>query len=409
MKIAFFTDTYNPSLNGVVTSTNTFRRELEDLGHTVHVFAPAAPRLPEETGVTRIASVPLPTEPNCRIAVPFPRSLLIEFARSHFDIVHTQTPFGLGIWGAALARMFRKPLIHTYHTFFAEYSHYLKVREGFGRAFAAQYSRIYCNRCEHIIVPSPMFIDILRSYRITTPIEVIPTGVSIPARRLTRTEARDRLDIPQDRQVLLYVGRLAKEKNVEFLLDALKALRERTRRDPLLVIVGDGPHRGDLENAAAERGLQDRIRWTGGVPHQEVFHYYSAADVFTFASRTETQGLVAAEAMSCGLPVVALKGPGVNDFVTPARGGFLTDPTVDAFLHPLKALLDDPETREEASQAGIKAGPGWSSRRQAERLLERYEQLLVRTPPARPRIIRRALATVSAGIAAGDRVIRRRH
>jgi glycosyltransferase involved in cell wall biosynthesis len=208
--------------------------------------------------------------------------------------------------------------------------------------------------------------------------------------------------------VLLYVGRLAREKNVDFLLKALEVLRRGGEFDPLLVLVGDGPHRRELEETAANLGLQNHVRWAGGVPHGEVFRYYAAADVFTFASLSETQGLVVAEALSCGLPAVALDGPGVSEFVEPSAGGFLTANSIEAFLHPVAALLRDGEMREEASARGRKAGSRWSSRRQAERLVEVYESMLGRTPPGRPPIIRRALATVSAGIAAGDRVIRRR-
>jgi glycosyltransferase involved in cell wall biosynthesis len=401
MKIAFFTDTYRPSLNGVVTSTDTFRRELEELGHEVHVFAPSAPHAGFEPGVTRVASMPLPTEPNCRVALPFPRSLLMQFARSRFDLVHTQTPFGLGIWGAALARMLRKPLVHTYHTFFAEYSHYIRLKGDFGRAFAAQYSRVYCNRCQVVVVPSETFIGVLRSYRVTVPLHVIPTGVSVPADLPRRGEARDLLGLPRDRRILMYAGRIAREKSVDFLLQALAAMGESR---PLLVLVGDGPEMQSLKEQTRSLGISGDVRWVGGVPHKTVFDYYTAADVFVFASRTETQGLVVAEALSAGLPVVAVQGPGVSSFVNPASGGFLTEATVEAFLHPLKALLKDPEMREEASINGRRAASRWSSRRQAEKLLALYESLT--SGPARPRILRRALQTISLGV--GEKLARRR-
>jgi 1,2-diacylglycerol 3-alpha-glucosyltransferase len=393
MKIAFFTDTYHPSRNGVVTSTDTFRHELEQLGHSVHIFAPAAPHAERMPGVSRIASMPLPTEPNCRVALPFPRTLLVDFARARFDVVHTQTPFGLGIWGAALARMFRKPLVHTYHTFFAEYSHYLRVNRNFGRAFVAQYSRLYCNRCQTIVVPSDMFVQVLRSYRVTAPIRVIPTGVAVPERGpLSRAEARLKLGLPADRQILLYVGRLAREKSIDFLLKALASLDGfEPGASPLLVLVGDGPNREALEEEARSLNVADRAIWTGGVPHADVFDYYAAADLFVFASRTETQGLVAAEALSSGLPVVALRGPGVSDFVSPLNGGFLTDPTIEAFLHPVRALLKDRDAREEASELGRRAAPSWSSRRQAEHLVQIY-RAITRRPSRIGRFRRRVLA-----------------
>jgi 1,2-diacylglycerol 3-alpha-glucosyltransferase len=405
MKIAFFTDTYHPSLNGVVTSTDTFRRELENLGHQVHVFAPAAPQVERMPGVSRVASLPFPTEPNCRMALPFPRSLFLEFARGHFDLVHTQTPFGLGIWGAALARWFGKPLVHTYHTFFARYGHYLRMREGMSRAFAARYSRLYCNRCAAIVVPSPLFIDELHSYGVSATIRVIPTGVSVPDPLPSRPEARQRIGLPADRHVLLYVGRMAREKSVDFLLAALATLRAEGP-PPLLVLVGEGPDRELLEETARGLGVGDQVIWAGGVPHERIFDYYAAADLFVFASRTETQGLVAAEALSSGLPVVALRGPGVADFVAPCTGGFLTEPTVEAFLHPVRALLRDDEARAEAAAQGRRSAPLWSSRRQTEVLVELYEWLANR--PVRPRIFRRALQTVSTGIAGGDRLLRRK-
>lgn len=390
MRIAFFTDTYRPSLNGVVTSTDTFRRELALLGHEVDIFAPASPHVDREPGITRVASVPFPTEPNCRVALPVPPRLILAFRRGGYDLVHTQTPFGLGIWGAALARLFRKPLVHTYHTFFAEYAHYLRMNPELGRAFVAQYSRIYCNRCRAIVVPSAAFIEVLRSYRVTAPIRVIPTGVSIPAGRPNAAAARAELGLPADRPLLLYVGRLAREKSIDFLFEALVQLRARSGTDPRLVIVGEGPQREELEGLAERFGLVGALHWVGGIPHARVFEYYAAADLFVFASRTETQGLVVAEALAMGLPVVAVKGPGVCDYVRNETGGELVDPDIGSFLTAVERLLSDPVARDEAGSLGRVSGLAWSSRHQAERLAELYAALTRRR--TRRRFFRRVLA-----------------
>ncbi|TPW15210.1 MAG: group 1 glycosyl transferase [bacterium] len=392
LKIAFFTDTWHPSHNGVVTSTDTFRQELMDLGHQVHIFAPAAPGLPAEPGVTRVASVPFPAEPNCRVALPFPRSLLVKFTRSRFDIIHTQTPFGLGLWGAALARVTRRPLVHTYHTFFAEYAHYLKVGEDFGRAFVVQYSRLYCNRCRAIVVPSPEFIDVLRSYRINSRIEVIPTGLRVPTNLESRDEARRRLGIAPETRQLLFVGRLALEKSIDAVLDAVVAIR-REHPTARLALVGDGPYRHELEEQVARLKLGDIVTFVGGLPHEEVWRWYAASDLFLFASLPETQGLVVAEALSAGLPVVAMRGPGVRDVVTPANGGILTEPNPVDFRQAIQQLLADDNERRELSRLGREAALQWSSRYQAERLVELYRRLLRR--PGRRRILRRAMATVA--------------
>ena len=392
LRVAFFTDTWYPSRNGVVTSTDTFRRELIELGHDVQIFAPAAPETPREPGVTRVASVPFPAEKNCRVALPFPRSLLVRFARSRYDVIHTQTPFGLGMWGAALARMFRRPLVHTYHTFFAEYAHYLKMRPEVGRAFVAQYSRLYCNRCQAIVVPSATFIDILRSYRIGAHIEVIPTGVRQPATLMERSVARAQLEISPGETLLLYVGRLAREKSIDFLLEAVRRLLDEGLR-ARFVLVGDGPDRTGLRERAAALRLDEHVTFVGAVPHEEVWRWYAAADLFLFASRTETQGLVVAEALAAGLPVVAVDGPGVNEFVHPSAGGWLTGPSMEEFLDPVRRLLTDPDLRIRASACGRDAARGWSSRHQAERLARLYRVILRR--PSRERVvIRRALQAV---------------
>lgn len=392
LKIAFFTDTWHPSHNGVVTSTATFRQELIDLGHQVHIFAPAAPGMPAEPGVTRVASVPFPAEPNCRVTLPFPRSLLLKFTRSKFDIIHTQTPFGLGLWGAALARMARRPLVHTYHTFFAEYAHYLKVGEDFGRAFVVQYSRLYCNRCRAIVVPSPEFIEVLRSYRIRARIEVIPTGLRVPANLASREEARRQLGITAETKQLLFVGRLALEKSIDAVLDAVAALR-REHPTARLALIGEGPHRTTLEEQVTRLGLGDIVRFVGGLPHEDVWRWYAASDLFLFASQTETQGLVVAEALSAGLPVVAMDGPGVRDIVKPVNGGILTEPNHAEFLKAIQQLLSNDGQRLEYSRLGREAAAQWSSRYQAERLVELYRRVLRR--PARRRILRRAIATVA--------------
>lgn len=407
LRVAFFTDTWYPSRNGVVTSTETFRRELLELGHEVQVFAPAAPETPKEPGVTRVASVPFPAEKSCRVALPFPRSLLVRFARSRYDVIHTQTPFGLGMWGAALARMFRRPLVHTYHTFFAEYAHYLKMRPDVGRAFVAQYSRLYCNRCQAIVVPSPTFIDVLRSYRVGAHIEVIPTGVRRPATIPDRTAARARLGVPAGEALLLYVGRLAREKSIDFLLEAARQLLNEGLR-ARFVLVGDGPDRGELIEKIAALRLNDHVKLTGAIPHEEVWQWYAAADLFLFASRTETQGLVVAEALAAGLPVVAVNGPGVDEFVRPSTGGWLTDPDLASYLEPVRRLLTDPSLRERAAAAGREAARGWSSRAQAERLARLYRVVLRR--PSRERVvIRRAIQAVrGAAVTTAERISARR-
>lgn len=407
LRVAFFTDTWYPSRNGVVTSTETFRRELMELGHDVQVFAPAAPETPKEPGVTRVASVPFPAEKSCRVALPFPRSLLVRFARSRYDVIHTQTPFGLGMWGAALARMLRRPLVHTYHTFFAEYAHYLKMRPDVGRAFVAQYSRLYCNRCQAIVVPSATFIDVLRSYRVGAHIEVIPTGVRRPAALPDRAAARVRLGVAASETVLLYVGRLAREKSIDFLLEAVRQLLNEGLR-ARFVLVGDGPDRAELVERIAALRLEDHVTLTGAIPHDQVWSWYAASDLFLFASRTETQGLVVAEALAAGLPVVAVNGPGVDEFVRPSNGGWLTAPDLESYLDPVRRLLTDPALRERAASAGRDAARNWSSRAQAERLAHLYRVVLRR--PSRERIvIRRAIQAVrGAAATTAERITARR-
>jgi 1,2-diacylglycerol 3-alpha-glucosyltransferase len=244
LKIAFFTDTWHPSHNGVVTSTTTFRRDLMDLGHQVHVFAPAAPGLAPETRChpRGLASLPGRAElPRGAPLPPLPPRQVHPVALRHHPHPDGRSASACGArrWPGWPVGRWCTPTTR----FFAEYSHYLKVGEDFGRAFAVQYSRLYCNRCRAIVVPSPEFIEVLRSYRITTRIEVIPTGsrsARIDSR--TKSEARRRLGIAPDTTQLLYVGRLAREKSVDEVIDAVAALH---RTDPgvRLALVGDGPYR----------------------------------------------------------------------------------------------------------------------------------------------------------------------
>jgi 1,2-diacylglycerol 3-alpha-glucosyltransferase len=372
VKIGMFTDSYRPYTSGVVRSIETTASKLTELGHEVFIFAPSYPNYEKESRVYRFVSVPTPTYPDFAIALPFSLYLNTTIKRLNLDVIHVHSPFTMGLLGSRTARRYGIPLVFTYHTMYDEYVHYLPFARGISRKVVLRMSKNFCNRCDLVITPTKVVQDIVGA-RIQTPVDAIPTGIDISEFvDLDRSWLRCQYGIPADNKILLHLGRMGKEKNVPFLLNAYQQIIKQ-RPDTKLVIAGDGPERTALEAEAQDMGLGGVI-FTGPLSREQVINSYAGADLFIFASTTETQGLVLGEAKAAGLPSVAVKALGAAEMVTDGVDGFLTPLDMDVFISRVLQLLDDDQLRNAMAQRAMAEAEHISSTAMAKKLLGAYEQ-----------------------------------
>ncbi len=389
MKIAIFTDSFKPYTSGVVTSICTFREELEKLGHQIYIFAPSYPGYDEkEDGVYRYYSVPSPTNPDYTLAIPIFPGMNSLLKRLDLDIIHVHSPFTMGRVGMHYARRHDLPLVFTYHTLYDQYVHYVPVAQDLARDVTIKYSKSFCNQCDHIIVPSREVEAILTDYNIQTPKSVIPTGV--PIEKFEQGDSqwlRKNYNIPENNQILLFVGRLTKEKNLDFLLDAFKEIHQQIP-ETSLVITAQGPMEAELKKQVQDLGLnlEQDVIFTGALPFDTLVNVYYSADLFVFSSVTETQGLVLIEAMAAGLPVVAVRAYGVQDMVDDGVNGYLTPGSIPEFSQAVCKLLDDKETYQSFSENALLKADSLSSHNMAKKLEELYLQLDNRNRRRRTRV-----------------------
>jgi glycosyltransferase involved in cell wall biosynthesis len=375
MKVAVFTDTYAPQINGVVTSILTMEAEFRRMGHEVVVFCPRIKNARQSTPtVRRFHSVEFPFQREYHLSTPWSRQLK-SFKDEGFDIIHAQTPFSLGFTAAFLAKRHHLPLVHTYHTYFEEYIHYIPLPRPVMSWFAEVESRRFCNRCDVVIAPSKQMKEKLLDYDISVPIEVIPTGV-VTDTVLSATEIagfRARLGLKDDHRLLVFAGRLGLEKNVFFLLESFRAVR-RTFSDIKLVIVGDGPQRAAMEEKVRRFGLEGDVVFTGYLPHREVLIAFKAATLCVFPSVTETQGLTVLESMAMGTPVVGIDAMGVGELLHNNVGGFATEGSLDGFSHATIRLLEDLSLLDQKqAQAALRAQTEYSAQALSKKLVSVYE------------------------------------
>ncbi|MDZ7828879.1 MAG: glycosyltransferase [Halofilum sp. (in: g-proteobacteria)] len=379
LHILMISDVYFPRINGVSTSTATFREDLQALGHRVTLIAPAYPQATgeEDPDIIRVPSRYLPMDPEDRMMRwSALKRLENRLAGSGFELVHVQTPFIAHYFGRRIARRLAVPMVESYHTFFQEYLfHYLPwLPRACLRSAARRFSRGQCNEVDRVIVPSIAMRDVLQGYGVATPIDIVPTGLT-PAAFTPGDGSRFRtaMGIPLDRPLLVHVGRVAHEKNIGFLLEVVDRLRHRID-DVLLLIAGEGPARASLARQVERLQLEANVRFTGYLDrHAGLKDCYCAGDVFVFASRTETQGLVLIESMAQGTPVVSTAVMGTRDIVGPQRGAIEVREQADEFAGTLERLLSDPDRRARMADEARAFAREWSARAMAETMLGTYQ------------------------------------
>ncbi len=392
MRVVMVSDVYFPRINGVSTAISTYRRALAAHGVEARLVAPDYGRNRDagEAWITRVAARPVPRDPEDRLVRWRAMHAAVERAVAEgCDLIHVQTPFVAHYAGLAAARRAGVPLVATYHTLFEEYlGHYAPfVPASWLRALARAFSRRQCNALDAVIVPSRAIAQRLQAYGVCVATHILPTGIPLPSSlpgAAARNAFRQRFGIAPQRPVALFVGRVAHEKNIGFLLDVVELARLE-RPDLLLLVAGEGPALPALQRSVATRGLQANVQFIGYLDRErELPACYAAADAFVFASRTETQGLVLLEAMAVGLPVVALARMGTCDILDAGRGALVPDDDAHAFARALLRLLGDDRLRAQLGQAGRAYAGEWSDDTLAGRLAARYRGLVAAPRAARP-------------------------
>ena len=390
MRVALFTNNYLPFRGGVTTAVETLRRGLHARGDQAWVFAPSpCGAFADFPGVYRYPSVAAPTYPGFALPVPVSRALARTVKALAPDIVHAQHPFLLGVTARRLARRLGVPLVFTYHTRYEKYAHYIPLPERLVAALAVRLSCRFAASADLVVAPSASIAAMLTARGVRTPVAVVPTGVDLEQFRPgDRVAARRQLGLPAEGSLCLYVGRLDREKSVERVLDAFALVAEAIP-DTRLLLVGQGSHADVLARVAHANPAGDRIGFTGGLPQGELPPYYQAADLFLFASETETQGLVLAEAHACGLPAVAVRASGVEEVVEDGETGVLTKSDArDLAEAAVGLLLDDERRRTLGHQARAVAERSFAADAQVEVMARHYARLVGATagrisPPAR--------------------------
>jgi len=388
LRVLLTTDWWEPVVNGVVASVQTLRRELMALGCEVRVLTLSQGwRTRREPGVYRLGSVSAGlVYDRARIGMPGSRRVLRDIERWHPDVIHSQCEFSTFVWARRLARTLAVPLVHTYHTIYEDYTHYYSPSRTMGRKVVASFSRRVLAGTDAIIAPTAKVSRLLRGYEVDRPVSVIPTGLDLhrfrpaadAAERADAAALRARLGIAPGQKVLLSVSRLAKEKNLDEVIDMVAAA---DRADAVLVLVGDGPYRHELDERVDALGLRERVRFAGVVDPAEVQRWYRLGDVFVSASLSETQGLTFIEAMACGLPLLCRRDPSLAEVVLEDRTGWQYE-TPEQFRAHLAQLLEDPHRREEMSLAAAEhARATCGAETFGSRVLDVYREAIGRRTP----------------------------
>lgn len=371
LRLGFFTEIYRPVVNGVVASVEALADGLRGRGHEVYCFAPRMPGYAEADGpVFRMPSLPLPTRTPYRLTLPLVSRRNLNGVIKRLSLVHVHSPFVTGWMGMRYARRYGMPLVYTYHTQLEAYAHYIPFEPNVTRFAASQLTRRFANRTDAVVVPTPAMAARLGELGVTARIEIVPSGIDVAfygaGRR--KDELRRRLGVGAGDQMLLCVGRLAKEKNVALLLQGLAQAKEDSLK---LVVAGDGPHRRDLERLARDLGMHRGTRFLGTVARRDLPDLYASADAFAMASTTETQGLVLAEALAAGAYVIAADAPQNRDVLGSA--GQIVPPTADAFA---RAFTGIPPRTESHALAMRREAERFSIDRQIDGMQALYESLI---------------------------------
>lgn len=387
MRIGLFTDAYLPEISGVSMAVHWFRTELESRGHETIVYAPRYKHQDEsEPRTIRFRAGPVFGYRTARMAIPYCREAFRSFET--LDIVHSHTPFSLAYAAMIASARHRVPHVQTYHTYLSQYRHYVPRPIRPSVHAAESYSALLCNRCTTITAPTAPIAAELRRFGVRQPIHVVPLGPHLPLYEEPAVWApRETLAVDASAPLLLYAGRLASEKNLLFLVRAF-AIASAILPNAVFVFAGDGPLRVVLEQECKKLGIESSVRFAGFLDHPRLVDLYREADLFAFASKTETQGLVLVEAMAAATPAVALGELGVCDVVRDGENGLLVEEDESEFAAAMVEVLTDRALYAQLRDGALRTTESMSVQSYADALIEIYADCL-RQPIESKRRLRR--------------------
>lgn len=378
MHIGMWTDSYYPYVSGVTRAIATSREALVRLGNKVSVFCPKYPGADSEPDIYRFPSFRAPTNKDYYVAVPFYPQILSKVPSMHLDVMHIHSPFNLSRVGLKMGKKLGIPVVFTYHTMYNMYSHYVPIIGSKASEVVMRGVLAFAEGVDCVITPSTAIKEFLLQRGLNTEIRVIPNGIDVSSFQSGNPSyLRERFAIPGGSKVILSCSRLGREKNVETVLRAFAIVARRP--DVYLVLVGDGPLREDLEQLSQDLGIRKRTIFAGTVPPSTMPDVYASADLFLFASLTDTQGLVIIEAKAAGLPAVAVGALGVKDMIVDGVDGYLCNNDPSELAEKSSALLDDDSLLADMKSASRKNALSFSREECAKKLFACYQELISRS------------------------------
>lgn len=379
MKILITTDAYDSMINGVAVSVKSLSTALRDAGNDVRILTLSQThQSSKKEDVYYIGSMPLKIYPDARATFSFHDPYVKEILEWHPDVIHSQSEFSTFVFARKIAKKLNIPIIHTYHTLYEYYTHYFCPSKALGQKIVAAGSRFICNRTDAVIAPTEKTARVLENYNVTAPLNIIPTGLSLerfqrPIDSSFKRQLRAQLHIPENTPVIVTLGRLAREKNVDFLIQQMQHPKLKQMKLHL-IIVGDGPDRECLEAMVHNLGLRNTVHFTGMVSPENVAQYYRLGDVFVSASNSETQGLTYIEAMACGLPLLCLEDPCLNSVLIPAFNGFFFQ-DADSFVQRCIETFEVKDFLKSLQENALQCSFEFSKEAFARRALQLYKNM----------------------------------
>lgn len=378
MNIGFFSDVYRPGIDGIVTALDMFLIEAAKMSHPTYIVTPRYPAHKDtQSNIIRVPSAPFLFYPPYRIGLPGLSKKTYDTIKAlELSVIHTHSPFSVGLYGVHLARKWGLPLLYTYHTLYPKYVHYFFKGKLLSPKMAEGIVRRYSDKCDCVVAPSPQMKDELVSYGVKSRIVVLPTGVNkadFEAKGLF--DVRKKHDLGEATKILLYAGRLGKEKNLSLLLRSFrKTLDEYS--DAHLFMAGDGILKDELKTLARSLNITGKTTFLNFLDRQTLAQYYKDADLFVFPSVTETQGLVLIEVMMNKTAVVTMNQGGVLSIIRHDTNGILSGNTVEEFAGWILKLLRDDGLRGRLAEAGYRDALGMTSEVSTRRHIELYKELI---------------------------------
>lgn len=389
MRIGIFTDTYPPYINGVSTSIFVLQKALEKKGHEVFIVTVNNKKIGYEISdkIIRIPGIPTGIY-DYRLTGIYPVRIINKIKKWNLDVIHSHTEFGVGTFARIVSKQFDIPLVHTYHTMYEDYVHYITrgFFSGTSKKIVKYLTNFYCDRtATELIVPTKKTYDLFKEkYNYARSVHIVPTGIPLDKYFSENYKEEDIMNlkkkykIEENDFVVLFVGRIGREKNVEFLINNHSALVKKNKHAKLLII-GDGPQMEELNKKVEKQKLTHNVIFTGKVPYENIGLYYQLATVFSTASNTETQGLTVIEALAASLPIVVLNDEAFKTAVLEDLNGYIFDNKKE-YIKIMNKLMNEEEKLKDLKIQARNSAETHSDKYFADRILTVYETAINRTP-----------------------------